>query len=227
VRDGEVWQPALLQMRGDGVVTGVIDFPPAFHITGDETTGLRDNQGFESLTRTPGGRLIAGLEQPLWQDGAVTFERAGPGRLVEFVPDGTTFRPGRQWIYMLSPTPRIEGFDEICGDGENGLVDLLALSDTRLVALERACLIDRATGRTANPIRLYFVELAGGLAHKTLLLDFETIVGRLPPGLSRLDNFEALAFGPIVDANRTLLVGSDDNFRDTQKTAFLLFGMRY
>lgn len=227
VRDGEVWQPALLRLTAAGVVTDLVAFPPAFHITGDEQTGLRDNQGFESLTRTPSGRLIAGLEQPLLQDGAVTFERGAPGRLVEFVPEGATFTPGRQWLYPLSPTPRVEGFAETCSDGENGLVDLLALSETRLLALERACLIDTASDRTVNPIRLYFVELTGGMARKTLLLDLDTIVNRLPPGLSRLDNFEALAFGPIVDGNRTLLVLSDDNFRATQKTSLLMFGMRY
>lgn len=46
------------------------------------------------------------------------------------------------------------------------------------------------------------------------------------PALAHLDNFEGLAFGPSVGGLRTLLVVSDDNFRATQKTSFLLFGMR-
>lgn len=227
VRDGELWQPALLRMTRDAVVTSVIEYPPEFHITGDGTTGLRDNQGFESLTITPSGTLMAGLEQPLIQHGSPSFERGAPGRLIEFVPAGDTFRPARQWSYMLSPTPRMAGFDRVCSDGENGLVELVALSDTRLVAMERACLVDDAGERTANPVRLYFVELDGTEARKTLLLDLETITWRLPPELSRLDNYEALAFGPIVNNARTLLVVSDDNFRKTQRTSFLLFGMIY
>ena len=60
----------------------------------------------------------------------VTFDHGAPGRLVEFVPAGATFRPGREWTYMMSPTPRVEGFEEVCSDGENGLVELVALSDT-------------------------------------------------------------------------------------------------
>src|SRR5829696_1299884 len=40
VRDGGVWQPALLQMTG-GVVTRVIEYPKEFQIVGDGKTGLR------------------------------------------------------------------------------------------------------------------------------------------------------------------------------------------
>jgi len=35
-----------------------------------------------------------------------------------------------------------------------------------------------------------------------------------------------MTFGPVVNGTRTLLIASDDNFRATQKTSFLLFGMR-
>lgn len=225
VRD-ELWQPALLQVTRDGVVTNVIEFPKEFQITAEGATGLRDNQGFEGLAVTPRGRLIAGLEQPLIQDGEVTFDRGAPGRLIEFEPSGVTFRAARQWRYMISPTPRVEGFDETCSDGENGLVELLALSDTRLISMERACLITRDKQFIANPVQLFAVELTGGEARKRLLLNFDDVTRRLSPGLSRLENFEGLTFGPIVNGRRTLLVVSDDNFRATQKTAFLLFGMR-
>ena len=126
---GETWPPVLLRMTSDGIVTGVIEYPKEFQITADQKAGVRSNQGFEGLTVTPGGNLIAGLEQPLIQDGGVTtFDRPAAGRLVEFVPSGSTFKPGRQWRYMISPTPYVRDFDEICSSGENGLVDLLALS---------------------------------------------------------------------------------------------------
>ena len=52
-------------MTHDAVVTSVIEFPREFQITGDGKSGLRGNQGFEGLTVTPRGRVIAGLEQPL------------------------------------------------------------------------------------------------------------------------------------------------------------------
>lgn len=226
LRDGEAWQPALLRVDREGLVSAVIDFPKEFHITGDNETGLRDNQGIEGLAVTPSGRVIAGLEQPLLQDGAVTFERGAPGRLIEFKPSGSSFTAGRQWRYMISPTPRIEGFGEICDDGENGLSELLALGETRLIAMERACVYDRAGDRYANSVQLFIVDLIGGEARKRELLNFGALVDRLSPALSRLENFEALTFGPVINGVSTLLIASDDNFRKTQKTSFLLIGLR-
>ena len=226
IRDGEVWQPVLLRVDREGVVSAVIELPAAFHITSDGKSGLRDNQGIESLAVTPSGRVIAGLEQPLFEDGSVTFERGAPGRLIEFTPSGSSFRAGRQWLYMISPTPKIEGYDEVCGDGENGLSDLLALGETRLIALERACLYDRAGDRYANAVRLFLVDLVGGQARKRDLLNFDAMADRLSPELARLENFEALTFGPIIDGMPTLMIASDDNFRKTQKTSFILIGLR-
>ncbi|MEO7132926.1 MAG: esterase-like activity of phytase family protein [Vicinamibacterales bacterium] len=223
---GEVWQPAILQVNSDAVVTGVIQYPKEFQITSDGITGLRDNQGFESLTITPRGRIIAGLEQPLIQEGSVTFDHGGPGRLIEFERSGSTFKPKRQWRYMISPTPRLENFADTCIDGENGLVELLALSETSLISMERACLKTQDGHFTANAVRLFSVELIDGDARKRLLLDFESVAPRLSSALTRLENFEGMAFGPVVNGVRTLLVVSDDNFRKTQKTAFLLFGMK-
>ena len=221
-----VWPPAILRATRDGVVTEVIAYPPEFQVGTDGQAGIRDNQGFESLTRTPGGRVIAGLEQPPIDRPATSFERGGEGRLIAFEPSGATFRPGRQWRYELEPTPRSERFPTVCSDGENGLVELLAITETRLIALERACLMTADRSAVFNPIQLFTVTLSGETATKTLLLDLTTVIPSLSPALARLDNFEGLAFGPPVNGARTLLLISDDNFRKTQVTSFLLFGMR-
>ncbi len=225
---GEVWDPAILQMTRAGLVTAIIEFPKKYQLQIDQTRGVRDNQGFEGLTRTPNGRLIAGLEQPLIEDGPVTsFEHGAQGRLVEFVQRGRQWSAEREWRYPLDPTPHIDGFEAICDGGENGLVELLAINDTELFSMERACLQNAATMDTANSIRIYNIELSSAGARKTLLLDLSTLVPRLSPALERLDNFEALGYGPaLVNGTKTLLVVSDDNFRKTQKTSFLLFGLR-
>ncbi len=223
---GELWPPALLQVTRDGTVTGIAGFPDEFQITAGGKSGLRDNQGFESLTRTTGGRVIAGLEQPLAQHPATTPERGGEGRLIEFEPRGATWQPGRQWRYTIAPTPRVTGFPTACGDGGNGLVELLAITETLLISMERACWLNAAGTAAANPIQLFAVTLSGDEAQKTLLLDLSTITPKLSPALAYLDNFEGLAFGPEIDGRRSLLLMSDDNFRRNQKTSFLLFGMR-
>ena len=54
---------------------------------------------------------------------------------MEFEPRNRTWQAGREWRYPIAPTPRVEGYKEICDGGENGLVDLLALSNTLLLAL--------------------------------------------------------------------------------------------
>lgn len=223
----ETWNPALLHFTREGLVTEVIDFPEEYRMTRDRTRGVRNNLGFEALALTPRGHVIAGLEQPLIQDGnTTTSERPGSGRLVEFEPNGKSFKAARQWRYMISPTPLMDNFEQPCPDGDNGLVELLGLSETTLISMERACLLSNDKQFVANAIRMYSVTLSGSEARKRLLLDFNDVQPRLSAALSRLDNFEGMTFGPIVDGRPTILVVSDDNFRSTQKTSFLLFGMR-
>jgi hypothetical protein len=249
------WQPALVQFRGDGVVTRVTEFPPMFRI-GSDGDGVRDNQGFEALARAPSGHLVSGLEQPLYGDATAADRngrpfsggRGGPGRLVEWVLDRGAWVTARQWIYPIEPTPAVAGFDTICADGENGLTDLLALSTTTFLSLERSCQQNAQTGLVRNTARIFAVDISAAddvsgtmrmidsppagtpaprPARKRLLLDLDAVIPRLSPALERLENFEALAFGPPTPAGgRTLLVVSDDNFRPTQKGAFLLFAIK-
>jgi hypothetical protein len=240
------WPAALLSMSAQMVVTAVHPWPAAFS-GGLQGNGIRDNQGAEALTRTPDGRLIAGLEQPLFADRPGGYRngrpfnggKGGPGRLVEFVEAAGLWQPRRQWVYPIAPTETRDGFDTICDDGENGLTELLALDDTRLLALERACLQNTTTRAARNTGHLFLVDVAdaedvsgiGTLASatarpatKTLRVDFDTLIPRLPSSLANLDNFEGLSFGPsLPDGSRTLLVLSDDNFRPTQQTVVLLF----
>ena len=101
-----LWQPALLTLTSDFTVTRVQLWPERFTI-GPASGGIRDNQGFESLTRTPDGRLIAGLEQPLFADLPAPFRnghpfgggRGGPSRLVELVEkDGAVAAAARMGL---------------------------------------------------------------------------------------------------------------------------------
>ncbi|MEO8683058.1 MAG: esterase-like activity of phytase family protein, partial [Vicinamibacterales bacterium] len=79
-----------------------------------------------------------------------------------------------------------------------------------------------------NPIRIFAVELGRHDGRKSLVLDLSTLTERvLSRDLARLDNFEGMALGPTAsNGTRTLLLVSDDNFRATQKTSFLLLAIR-
>ena len=60
-------------------------------------------------------------------------------------------------------------------------------------------------------------------ARKTLVLDLADVRG-LSPAVPGLENFEGMGFGPpLPDGSRTLLLVSDDNFSQRQRTTFLLF----
>jgi hypothetical protein len=229
-REGELFQPAMLHVTRDGVVTDVVSYPEDFTLRADHTRGVRDNQGFESLTSMPNGHVMAGLEQPLIQDGPTpTFDRGARGRLIEFAPSrGGGYHPVKQWWYPINKTPHVAGFDTVCNDGENGLVELLALTDTLLLAMERACVTDEPSGGVVSPIQIFAVELSRHEVRKSLVLNLSTIKAKLSPALDRLDNFEGMAFGPTAtNGLKTIMLVSDDNFRASQKTSFLLFGIRY
>jgi hypothetical protein len=142
-----------------------------------------------------------------------------------------------------SPIFPVHGPPFEAGTAVNGIVELLALGDDELLALERSFVAESGdTGRSMNRIRLFRVDLDGAtdvaaieslrdLTHvtaprKVLVLDLSDaggLSGELAPGL---DNFEGLAFGPrLPDGRSTLIVVSDDNFNGTQRTWFLQFAI--
>ena len=239
-RQGVARQPRVLITTRDGVVTEIVRPRARFTIDpGDRTRGVRHNLGFESLTRTPDGRLLVANEQPLVQDGPLSDTRAGGVvRIMEFVrgADGR-WAPGREWPYRLEPTPVVAGYDSPCEDGQNGVSSFVALSDTALLAVERACLLGAAGAPAYNPVRLYELTLTGaddvsgidalaGLSpvtvRKRLVLDLASWRADLPASLATGTNIEGIALGPPgPKGERTVMLVSDDNFRATQTTAFL------
>jgi hypothetical protein len=210
--------------------------------TGPLARGVRPNYGFEALTIAPGGgRLFTATETAIVQDGeTATFDRGTLARLLEYRARGETFEPAREFAYPIDP---IEPVEFQAGISVAGLVELLALGDSELVALERIYVEEAGgTGRGVNRARLYRVSIDGatdvsamdslkdrpGLVpvRKTPLLDLSAVKG-LPPELAGLDNFEGLAFGPpLADGAPTLVLVSDDNFNPRQRSWFLRVGLR-
>ena len=61
---------------------------------------------------------------------------------------------------------------------------------------------------------------------KTLARDLTAVPGLDGDLAPSLDNFEGLAFGPrLADGRQSLVLVSDDNFHEHQRTWFLLFGI--
>ncbi len=213
--------------------------------TGPATHGARGNAGFEGLTLSPDGeRLFTATETALIQDGATaTFDAGAQTRIIEYVPRRGTFEPAREFVYGLEPVQK-PPFIASPRFFINGLVELLAINRTTLLALERGYVENEANAaQSRNRIRLYRVSLTGATdvspleslkghpeivpVTKTLLLDLSDVQGLSRELAPSLDNFEGMAFGPrLPDGRASLIIVSDDNFSQLQRTWFLLFAIQ-
>lgn len=211
--------------------------------TGSVTRGARGNAGFESLTLSPDGeRLFTAAETALIQDGdPATFDAGTRTRILEYGGRRGTFEPAREFAYDLEPVqkPPFTPSASI-----NGLVELLALNRTTLLALERGYVENKDNpARSRSRIRLYRITLTGATdvspleslkghpevvpVTKTLLMDLSEVQGLSGELAPSLDNFEGMAFGPrLPDGRASLILVSDDNFSEAQRTWFLLFAIQ-
>jgi hypothetical protein len=226
--------PAIREFTIDGRLVRTWPLPGQFLGKNTDNRGVRNNLGFESLTATPDRRRIfATTEQALIQDGDISgIDRGSVVRIITYNQHAT---PIAQYLYQVEPWPAPDGLPRLIGG--NGLVELLALDEFHLLALERAYLksLDR------NIIRLFMVDLTEAqdvshidslanhdsplsYANKQLILDFDEILPELSPGFQSLDNIEGVSFGPpLASGNGSLIFVSDGNFNPPQRTQFLVF----
>jgi len=194
------------------------------------TKGIRNNLAFESLTLTPDKKyLFTATENALIQDGAVPSLQSGsPCRILRY--DAVSGNPERSFLYITESLP--VGANPVGKLTTNGLVDLLAIDDKRLLSLERAFSLE-----TGTTIRIFEISLEKSdrieameslksrlgevsPAQKRLLLNLETL--KIP-----LDNIEGLTFGPVLgDGSRGLILVSDNNFSPFQETQILGFKIK-
>lgn len=194
--------------------------------------GVRHNRAFEALALSADGRhLWVAAEDALAQDGPVATPEAGSlARLLRWDLRRPQDPPA-EWVYPVEPVPERS---PLGGLEVNSLVELLALPDGRLLALERSWVAGGEHG-----VRLFLADPAGATpvtgaerlgdvdgeivpVAKTLLLDLSGLVG--PAGRKvPLDNLEGLSWGPdLADGRRTLVLVSDDNFNQGEQVTQLL-----
>ena len=210
--------------------------------TGPVTRGARGNAGFESLAVAPGGEsFFTAVETALIQDDdPANFDHGTRTRLLEYKARKGTFQPAREFVYEID---RLERPPYAPGFLINGLVELLVVNRTTLLALERGYVESSAEAGTGlNSIRLYRVSLSGATdvskldsikdrpeivpVQKTLLLDLSKTTGLDKDLAPSLDNFEGMTFGPnLPDGRPTIILVSDDNFSARQRTWFLQFAI--
>lgn len=226
--------PAVREAGLDGRFIAELPLAPMFRMNEIEQ-GPRANLAFEGLALAPDGRsLWVAMEGPRFEDGPVANRNSGAQvRLSRLARDrGRPDQPAllAQYFYLTEPVqhrPILPG-----GIAENGVSEILALSEDLLLVLERSYSLGR--GMT---VRLFEADLSNASdvrmvpslsdenpmqsikpAKKRLVLDFVTL------GLEHLDNIEGMSWGPtLANGNRTLVFVSDDNFNPLQTTQFFAF----
>jgi hypothetical protein len=243
--------PAVIEYRRDGKFVRQLPVPAEFlpPDRGPLDHGVPNNQAFEALALTPGGRALwTGAETALIQDGPVpTVAHGSRTRLLEYRMDPGGWVPSREFVYDVDPLPPMPSGP--VGFAVSGLADLMALSDRDLIALERAY-VQNPTNPNLDVYRarIYRITVDGTPIQpgqdsikdrpdirpvtKTLLLDLGS-ARNLPRALATLDNFEGIAAIPTPPVRRsavipslprprpTAILVSDDNFDPNQRTWFV------
>lgn len=217
------FDPAVRRMDHDGQPLGEIRLPGLFSFR----RGARPNQTIEGVSFSPDGRhLWVSIEGPLLQDGPVSsVSHAGLTRLTKLDREGRILA---QHAYRLDPIQAAPA-----RRGDNGVSEILAADERQLLVLERSGVED-AQGRFIFHCRLYVVDLRGAQdvsaieslttpelrpLTKRLLVNFDRL-----PGVAAT-NLEAMAWGPKVDGQRSLVLMADDNFDPTHKGQVVVFLM--
>lgn len=220
-------QPEIVMMERNGHYKDSLPLPGNVRVF-EQEKGLRHNMVFEGLTFLRNYReMIVSVEDALYEDGssAATGDSTAWVRFLHF--DISKKKQLAQYAYQVDAVPHPAtpaGAFKV-----NGVSDILAMGNHHLLVLERAW----STGRGPSDIRVYLADLrrASNIAgnsslkaaparrpvHKKLLLDMASL------GFSTY-NIEGLTFGPdLPNGHRTLVFVADNNFRDIEKSQFLLF----
>jgi hypothetical protein len=184
---------------------------------------VRHNLAFESLTLSPdGASLLAATERNLEQDQEECAAAAGClVRILRYRREADGWESVAEHFYRTDPSIV----------SSLGLAELLWINDDAVLTLERG--FERLDdGSPLQTIRIYQIALPDRLSQnegqaplaKRLVLDLDSVKDRFSEGFRRLDNYEGLSLGPqLPNGDRTLLVISDDNYSNQQRTSLLAF----
>ena len=225
--------PFVRETAPDGEFIANLPVPAMFDMQDGKTVGPRDNLTFEGLSFTPGhDALWLGMETALGQDGPIATVEAGSiARFTKFDLSGKVVG---QYAYPVDPIQA----KPTGKNGDNGVSEVLALDENRLLVIERSG-VEGADGKWTMYIRLYEADAASatdvsGVAalagasyqpmKKRLILDLSKMPELGSNALPFIDNIEGVSFGPnLADGNRSLVLVSDNNFNPQQVTQFLAF----
>lgn len=205
--------PSIRLSSLDGRFLQELPMPSKFRVVPE---GLAQSNGaFEGLSLSPSGDvLFAALQKALVSDNRVPEKRQRI-RLLRYENQGAKgFQPSGELFYAT--------------ETEGGIADIVALSETELLVLER-------------PNEVFYVDLdaARDFTDTETLADLEPPEKKLVAAIDdcvpeKADNagslpntYEGMALGPSLSSGRrVLMLVSDDNFDDTQTTRVVALSIR-
>ncbi len=227
-----VINPFIREIRPDGTHVREYTLPPMFNMSATDV-GPRGNAVFEGLTFTPDkAKAVVIMEGALFQDGTSPTNATGTVARIS-VFDRATGLVNAQYAYRIDP---VQVLATPTGSFTvNGPTEILALSNTRFLVLERSF----SVGVVGNQVRLYEIDISAATnvlttpalaaatytpVTKKLVLNFDT----LKPRVGQIANLEGMTFGPRLPNGRdTLVVVADDNFpaadSETDRNQILVF----
>jgi hypothetical protein len=225
--------PHVFITSSTGVYKSDIPIPEKFlpEPTGLQRKGTENNRAFEGLTSNPNGQnLFIMNEYPIIADQGEDDLNYWL-RLVEFKKDKDSFKATAEYPYMVTRLPNSSAGVEVF----RGISEILFVSEGKFIVLERGARLTK-TG-IAYTGGLYFADNAGAkdvsavksladgkatAIKKEKLVEFEELLKN-----QKIENFEALAWGPTLpDGRKSLLVMSDNNFSAKEKTTLLVFAVK-
>ncbi len=229
--------PQLLEFNTAGTLVKRWPYPSHYLPvrSANPETGIRSNAAFEGMALTADKRfLILAAEKALYQDGASSsMTSTSQVRIMRLSSTDDGYSQPQEFLYELSVVPAFTEDETVFKI--IGISDILVLSETNLLVVERAFV---ASPVNRNTVKLYLVDLPAveeyGAANeadesatlptvdKTLWLDFDNFLSE--SGFPGIDNVEGIIMGPaLANGNSTLIVVTDNNFSARQKTLFYAF----
>jgi len=225
--------PEIIQFTRAGAYKANLEVPEKFLPNISESKmGARENLVFEALSTTPDGKTVwVGTEGALFQDDKIsTPSNTSTLRLIQY----KDLKPVKEIAYLLEKVPSIKIAGLVVG--ETGLSDMLAIDENNFYTIERSYLplakknIIRIFKNSINEKTTNIASMPSikdkniKMVDKELLADLEDFKGQMSANFQTLDNIEGICFGPqLANGHQTIILVSDNNFINKQRTQFLAF----
>jgi hypothetical protein len=190
--------------------------------------GPRNNGTLEGITFDSKFKTIyTHTEEPLFEDGSQSSTSYG-GLIRIYQFDTKTKKNTAQFGYKLEPIalePNPKGSFAV-----NGVSAIQYFSKDQLIVVERSY----STGTQACTIKLFLCDIKKAtnvknypsLQNQNLELAFKKLILNMDDLGIFIDNVEGITFGPkLPNGNQSLVLVSDNNFSEKQKTQVFLFEM--